>query len=312
MRVVLTEAEKMKRKNNPRGIRKTGDERVFSTISFVLCGLGALLCALPFWLILAGSFSNENDILKYGYSVWPRTFSLDAYQTVFAIPDKILSAYGISILVTAVGGAVGLFLTTMTAYVLMRPDFRYRKGFAFYLYIPTVFSGGMIPTYILMVVSLKLKNNILALILPGLMSTWNTLLMRNFMRGIPPSIMESAKIDGANDMQIFLHLYLRLSGPGLATIGLFIALGYWNDWFNAMLYIERSRLFPLQYLLYRMFSNIEAVQEASSKSRIVVERMPTETFKMAMAIVTTGPIIFLYPFVQRYFVKGLTIGSVKG
>ena len=150
------------------------------------------------------------------------------------------------------------------------------------------------------------------MILPGLLGAWNIFMMRNFMTDIPDSIMESAKLDGANDFMIFTRLYLPLSKAGLATIGLFIALGYWNNWANAKLYINSSKLYPLQYLLYQMFSNIQVLKDAAMQSGVAMVDLPAETFRMAMAVVTTGPILLLYPFVQRYFVKGITVGAVKG
>ena len=194
----------------------------------------------------------------------------------------------------------------------MRKDFRFRNKIAMFLYFPSIFSGGMLPSYLLIVKYLGLKDNIWALILPGLISAWNIFLLRNFMSDIPDSIMESAKLDGANDFQIFIKLYLPLSKAGLATIGLFTALGYWNNWSNAMLYINRAELFPLQYLLYSMLSNVQGVKEMAAASGVAMPNLPSETYKMAMAVVTTGPIILLYPFVQRYFVKGITVGAVKG
>ena len=293
-------------------MKKTTDERVFVAISYFFTFIFAMICFLPFWLIVIGSFTSEKEIILSGYSIFPREFSLESYKMVFQIPQKVLNAYGVSIFITVVGGTLSLFITAMSAYVLMRKDFKYRNQIALLFYFPTIFSGGLIPTYILVVMYLGLKDNLLALILPGLLGAWNIFLMRNFMKDIPDSIMESAKIDGANDFKIFIRLYLPLSGAGLATIGLFIALGYWNNWFSAMMYINKSELFPLQYLLYNMLTSITGLQEAASKAGIVLPEMPNETFKMAMAVITTGPIIFLYPFVQKYFVKGLTVGAVKG
>ncbi|MGI5959201.1 MAG: carbohydrate ABC transporter permease [Massiliimalia sp.] len=293
-------------------MKKTLDEKVFVGLSYFVTFIIALICFIPFWLIVIGSFTSEQEILTKGYSFIPDHFSLNAYKMVFEIPEKIINAYGVSIFITVIGGGLSIFLTAMSAFVLMRKDFEYRNKIAFIFYFPTIFSGGMIPSYILIVKYLGLKDNLLSLILPGLLAAWNIFLMRNFMKDIPDSIMESAKLDGANDFRIFISLYLPLSGAGLATIGLFIALGYWNNWYNAMLYIDSTHLYPLQYLLYQMLANITGLREAASSAGIVITDMPSETFKMAMAVITTGPIIFLYPFVQKYFVKGLTVGAVKG
>lgn len=281
-------------------------------ISYSVVVLVALICFIPFWLIVAGSFSSEADIMTSGYSIWPKHFSMEAYEMVFQIPAKIFRAYGVSIFITVVGTFTGLLLTAMSAYVLMRKDFKYRDKIAMFFYFPTIFSGGMLPSYLLVVKYLGMKDSILALILPALLSAWNIFMMRNFMRDIPDSLLESAKLDGANDFRIFISIYMPLSKAGLATIGLFIALGYWNDWYRAMLYMNSAELFPLQYLLYNMMSSIKGLQEAAALAGIPIPEMPAETFKMAMAVVTTGPILLLYPFVQKYFVQGITVGAVKG
>lgn len=279
---------------------------------YALVFLVAMICFLPFWLIVIGSVSSETDILKYGYALWPKNFSLSAYEMVFDIPERIIQAYKISFTITFTGTFISLFFSSMAAFVLMRKDFFYRNKIAMFLYFPSIFSGGMLPTYLLIVKYLGLKDNIWALILPGMISAWNIFLLRNFMSDIPDSIMESAKLDGANDFQIFTKFFLPLSKAGLATIGLFTALGYWNSWSGAMLYINKQQLFPLQYLLYSMLSNVQGLKELASAAGIALPDLPSETYKMAMAMVTTGPILLLYPFVQRYFVKGITVGSVKG
>ncbi len=279
---------------------------------YVIVILVAVICFIPFWLIVVGSLSLESDILTFGYSMWPPHWSLSAYEMVFNIPERIGQAYKVSITITAVGTFISLFFSSMAAYVLMRKDFHYRNAIAMLLYFPSIFSGGMLPSYLLIVKYLGLKDSIWALILPGMISAWNIFLLRNFMSDIPDAIMESAKIDGANDFQIFVRLYLPLSKAGLATIGLFTALGYWNSWSGAMLYINKQRLYPLQYLLYSMLSNVQGLKELASQAGIAMPNLPSETYKMAMAVVTTGPILLLYPFVQRYFVKGITVGSVKG
>lgn len=281
-------------------------------VFYIVVALVALICFIPFWMIAIGSLSSESDILQYGYSLWPKNFSTAAYEMVFQIPTRILQAYRVSIFVTATGTFLSLFFSTMAAFVLMRKDFKYRNQIAMFLYFPNIFSGGMLPTYLLITKYLGLKDNLWALILPGMIGSWNIFLLRNFMSDIPDSIMESAKLDGASDFQIFLKLYLPLSKAGLATIGLFTALGYWNSWSNAMLYLNKAELYPLQYLLYTMLSNTQGLKEMAAASGIAMPNLPSETYKMAMAVVTTGPIILLYPFVQRYFVKGITVGAVKG
>ena len=224
----------------------------------------------------------------------------------------ILNSYGVTILITVVGTVCGLFITAMTGYVLCRQDFKYRNVLSFYFYFTTLFSGGMVSSYIFMIQVLNLKDSLLALILPFLVNVFYLLIMRSFMASVPVSIIESAKIDGAGEFRIFIQLVLPLAKAGLATIGLFIALEYWNDWYNAMLYINSSDKYPLQYRLYNMISSQAAMAQLSQVSNVNVENMPTQTLKLAMACVATGPIILVYPFVQKFFVKGITIGSVKG
>lgn len=283
-----------------------------TVVFYILVILVSLICFLPFWLIVIGSLSSESDIVQYGYALWPRNFSWESYKMVFMIPKRIIQAYQVSITITFVGTFLSLFFSTMAAFVLMRKDFKYRNQMAMFLYFPSIFSGGMLPSYLLVVKYLGLKDNLWALILPGMISAWNIFLLRNFMSDIPDSLMESAKLDGASDFQIFVRLYLPLSKAGLATIGLFTALGYWNSWSGAMLYINSAEKYPLQYLLYSMLANVQGLREMAAASGVALPNMPSETYKMAMAVVTTGPILLLYPFVQRYFVKGITVGAVKG
>ncbi len=285
----------------------------FSVTGYIVMTLITIVCLVPFWLLIVGSFSDEHMILTQGYKLWPARFSLDAYRSIFRGWGKLVTAYGVTTLVTVVGTLASLFFTSMTGYVLMRKDFAPRNKVAFFIYFTTLFSGGVIPSYLLMVKYLALKNTMWALLLPGLLSPWNIFLMRNFMKSIPYSIIEAAKIDGASDWQIYGRIMLPLCKAGLATVGLFIALNYWNDWYHASLYITEESKYPLQYLLYSMLSNAEYMKQAASAGVFLeAEVLPAETLKMATAIVVTGPILLLYPFIQRYFVKGITIGGVKG
>lgn len=293
-------------------IRKDGTQKVFNIISYVFITIVALLCLLPFIFMISGSFSDESLIRLQGYSILPRGFTLEAYKTIFKFPGKILRAYGVSILVTAVGTGLGMVVLTMAAYVLSRKDFKYRNGFSFYFYFTTLFNGGMISTYIFYIQYLHLKDSIWALILPGILSVFNLLIMRSFISSIPVALIESAKLDGAGEFTIFVKIILPLSKSGLATIGLFMALHYWNDWYNAMLYINSADKYPLQYMLYDLLNQAQSLARIAAQSGIQVENLPTNTIKLAMAVVATGPILLLYPFVQKYFVKGITVGSVKG
>jgi putative aldouronate transport system permease protein len=218
----------------------------------------------------------------------------------------------VTILLTLGGTALGLFLTSMAGYVLSRKDFKYRNSLSFFIYFTTLFSGGLIPWYILIVDTLEMKDSYLALLVPPLLSAWNIILMKNFMNSIPDAITESAKIDGAPDFTIYWKLILPLATPGLATIGLFMALGYWNDWFLANLFITTESKFPMQFLLYKILASAAVLKTSVAGNLSANVKPPAETLKMAVAMIATGPIILLYPFVQRFFVKGLTIGAVKG
>ncbi|CAI6044404.1 carbohydrate ABC transporter permease [Cohnella sp. JJ-181] len=288
------------------------DQWIMNAISFVWITFVALLCILPFLLILSGSFTSERAIMMDGFKLIPTDLSLEAYRFVFRFPEQILRAYGVTVSLTVLGTVLSLFVIAMCSYVLQRPDFKWRNGFSFFFYFTTLFSGGLVPLYILVVNYLKLKDTYWVLLLLPLVNVFYILVMKSFMRSIPAAITESAKIDGAGDFTIFMRLILPLAKPALATIGLFVALGYWNDWFNSLLFISDQRLYELQYYLYKVLGNIEGLKIVAEKSGRPVPDMPGEGLKMALTIVVTGPIIFLYPFIQRYFVKGLTIGAVKG
>lgn len=285
---------------------------IFNVIGYILVGLVALICLLPFIMLVSGSFSSEQAIRFTGYGMLPKDFTLEAYKVVFKYPEKIVRAYGVSIFITAVGTGIGLFITTMAAYVISRKDFKYRNAISFFFYFTTLFNGGMVSTYIFYIQYLHLKDNLLALILPGMVNIFYLLIMRSFVSAIPIALVESAKIDGAGEFRTFLQIVLPLLKSGLATIGLFMALGYWNDWYNAMLYMNTSEKYPLQYMLYDLLQQTQALARIASQAGIRVESLPSNTLKLAMVVVATGPIILLYPFVQKYFVKGVTIGSVKG
>ena len=221
-------------------------------------------------------------------------------------------AYGVTIGVTFFGTLLAVFLASMTGYVLSRRDFPWRNKFSFFFFFTTLFNGGLVPWYILCVRYLHMKNSIWALILPLMFSVWNMIIAKTFMSGIPAAITESAKIDGANDIVIFIKLILPLSKPLIATLSLFSALAYWNDWYNCMLFINDSSKWNLQYTLQNILNSSEALNRMASQTGMKVASLPAESMKMAMTVVAIGPIILLYPFLQKYFVKGMTVGSVKG
>lgn len=297
---------------------KTGkDVIILNIIAYSFCGLITLVCLVPFIMIVSGSFSSESAIIKNGFSLLPQDFSLEAYRTVFKDPMVVFRAYATTIGLTIVGTVTGLLLQTMTAYVLSRKDFEWRNKFSFFFYFTTLFSGGLVPYYILMTQTLNLRDSYLALLLPLLFSVYNLLIMKSYIMGIPDSLIEAAKIDGCGEFRILFQIVLPLIKPALATVGLFIALAYWNDWYNAMLYIKDTTRYPLQYFLYQQVNDIEAYKKllannAAGSAAVSAISLPTQSLKMALTIVVTGPIVLAYPLVQKYFVQGITIGAVKG
>ncbi|MDR1903282.1 MAG: carbohydrate ABC transporter permease [Treponema sp.] len=295
--------------------------RIYSTdrVIFYVLGYGiliffALACFIPFYLTVVNSFMDEGTILREGYSFYPRVFSLTGYGMILRNPVTILQSYGVTAFVTITGTALSLFFVSMTGFVLSRRDFHYRNFMSLFFYFTTLFSGGLVPYYLLCTKALHFTNRIYALIIPSLFSVFNVIIAKNFFRAIPFEIVESAKIDGANDFTIYFRLILPVSIPLLATIGLFIALGYWNDWYNCMLFINsrHQELYTLQYYLQNMLQSAQAMQRVAEKSGLAFSTVPMESMKMAMTVIATGPMLLAYPFVQKYFVKGLTIGAVKG
>ncbi len=289
------------------------DRKIFSGIGYVSLIILAVLCIFPFILVVSSSLTEETKIVTDGYQFIPTAFSTEAYSILFKYPQEMINAYLVTIGVTVTGTLLGLFLTSMTAYVLCRKDFKWRNKFSFFFFFTTLFSGGLVPWYLLIVNYLNMKDTPMALIVPMMLNVFYIIVMKSFMSSIPEAIIESAKIDGAGDFKIYLRLILPLSKPALATIGLFLALAYWNDWYNALLFISDEKLMPLQYYLYKMLGNMDGMRKAMmGAGAVVTTAIPTESLKMAMTVVATGPILLAYPFVQRYFVQGLTIGAVKG
>ena len=291
-------------------IKVTRDQKIFNWIAYPILTLVTLACLIPFWLIVITSFTDNSYIAVNGYQLFPTQLSMAAYSYLFKAPEAIFRAYCITIGITVTGTVIGLTCMTMAGYVLNRKDFPYRNHVSFFIYFTTLFSGGMVPSYILMVTVLDLQNSYWSVILAGLMTPFLIILMRNFMKSIPDALIEAATIDGANDFQIFVKIVIHLAGPGIATVCLFLALGYWNNWYTPMLYLTKAKMYPLQYYLYNILTSAQSAQA----SGVVIEgvQFPGESIKMAMAVVATGPILLLYPYVQKYFVKGITVGAVKG
>lgn len=297
----------------PRKMKLDSSEVALRSISYVTVTLFSLFCALPFMLIVSASFSSESQIMEHGFSLFPRGFSTAAYQLIFAAPRQIIGSYIVTIVMTVAGVIIGLAITAMTGYALQRKDFPLRNQISFFIYFTTLFSAGLAPTYLWVAQTLGLRGSYLAVFLQLLLSPWLIILMKNFARSVPYEVIESGKIDGAGDFRIFVQLVLPMLKPALATIGLFLALGYWNEWYLSSLYLGSSVEFkPLQYYLYNIINTANALRNSVAGANVSIQDLPSNTLKMASAVVATGPIVLLYPFVQKYFVSGITVGAVKG
>lgn len=284
--------------------------QIFLNVFFVI------FCAIiifPFILLVSISLSNEGDIIKYGYMVWPKHIDFSAYGYVLKNPVTLLRAYGVTTIFSVAAMVFGVLLMAMIAYPLTVRNLRGRGGISFYLYFTMLFNGGLVPTYILITQYLHLGDNLLVYILPGLISPWYVFMLRTFMQGIPNEMREAVKIDGGNEFVIFFKIILPLSKASLAAVALFVFLGKWNDWYTAMLYINNDKLISLQYMLQRILQNLQLLKEMQNMGlNVAVEEVPTETVRMALAVLVAGPALFVFPFFQKYFVRGVTVGGVKG
>lgn len=295
-------------------IKMTSGDRIINIFFYVFIVVFALLCLFPFVLVLSSSFTDEQTLTMYGYNLWPKKFSLDAYKLVMVSAD-IPQAYKVTIGTTFGGTILSMLVTTAVAYAMSVKNFKSRSAVALFIYFTMLFNGGLVATYLLITKTLHLENTLAVLLLPSVCNAWNILLMRNFFSGLPESLAESAKIDGANDIVILFKIILPISLPGLATIGLFYALSYWNEWYRCLLYVDSSHsdLYTLQYLIQRILRQVNyAANQPAEAVGLSAISLPTYAYRMATIVVSTGPIILLYPFLQKYFVQGLTVGSVKG
>ncbi len=291
-------------------IKKSAGERAFDVFNYAFFIILSLILLYPFWHVLMLSFSSLEASVRGGIFLYPKGFNLDTYGSVFANP-MIGSGFFNTVLVTLIGTAVGTLLTAFTAYPLSKGRLRGSKVMMLLVLFTMLFYGGMIPSYIL-VRDLNLLDNRLALILPGLVSAYNVIIMKSFFLSIPESFEESAHIDGANDARIFFSIILPLSKATIATIALFTAVSYWNDYFSTILYMQDTGKWSLQAVLRFMLTN---TQQAMSQAGVNVRAQSNtnaETIKAGSVIVATVPILIVYPFVQKYFVKGVMIGGVKG
>ena len=285
--------------------------QIVLNIVFVLI---SILVIIPFVLLVSASFSNEKDVIMNGYSLFPRIFSVDAYKFVLKNPASVINAYKTTITFSLVSMVLATLLMSMIAYPLTKKDLKGRMGISFYLYFTMLFAGGLVPTYILITQYLHLQDTIWVYILPALISPWHVFMLRTFFQGLPESITEAALIDGASEYRIFFTIIIPLSKPVIATIALFQFLQHWNSWMPSMLYInKRDDLISLQYLLQKIMRDITFMKENADNSLVEnISQIPSETVRMATAMLVAGPALVVFPFFQKYFTRGLTVGGVKG
>ncbi|MGN0779004.1 MAG: carbohydrate ABC transporter permease [Aristaeellaceae bacterium] len=288
-------------------------DRMLTLCFYLFITLFAVFALVPFLLVLSASFTDEITLNRFGYQLWPKAFSLDAYR--LALQDGgIGQAYIITVFTTVVGTFGSMVMSCLAAYAMSVKTFRSRGAMAMFIYFTMLFNGGLVPSYLLITKFLKLQNSILVLLLPSLCNAWNILLLRNFFNSVPDSLREAAKVDGASDLRILVQIILPVSLPAIATIGLFYALSYWNEWYKCLLYIDTTHknLYTLQYLIQRILRQVNYAANLPAEAAALQGSLPTYSFRMAAIMLAIGPIVLLYPFLQKYFVAGLTVGAVKG
>lgn len=284
-------------------------EGLLTTIFVVL----SVLVIIPLIILISTSISSEKDIADFGYRLIPKSIDFTAYRYIMKNPTQILNAYKTTFIFSISSMVLGLLLMSMVAYALARRDFKARRFVSFFLYFTTMFGGGLVPSYILITQYLHLQDTIWVYIIPSLIAPFNIFMIRTNFQALPIELTESALIDGAGEYTIFFKIIMPLSKPVLATVALFTFLGKWNDWMTSMLYINnRDDLISLQYLLQRLMQNIELLKDENISSYTQTMDIPSETVRMAMAVVAAGPVLVVFPFFQKYFTRGMTVGSVKG
>ena len=290
------------------------ESKVFNRVSTTILTVMVTLTLLPILLIIIASFTEETSLLQNGYSFIPKAWSFDAYYYIIKQGSVILRAYGVSVLVTVAGTVLSVAITTTLAYPMARTSFRYRNVLSFFVFFTMLFSGGIVPSYIMWTNYFHIKNTIWALIVPNyLVPAFNVILVKNFYaNNIPGSLIEAAQLDGASEMQIFRKLVFPMARPVVATISLFTGLCYWNDWTNGLYYVDNQKLYSIQLLLMKIMNNIEALKANANLMGAGAISLPGTSVRMAIAFIGILPILIVYPFVQKYLVEGVVIGAVKG
>ena len=298
-------------------VRKKKKKGLGQYILALILGLYTLFCLMPILLVIITAFSDDKTIASKGYSYFPDKWSLEGFKYVFKYGRQLFTSYGVTIFITIVGTFFGLFIMSMFAFALSRRDFMFRKFLSMYILIPMLFPAGQLANYLVYTNSYKLKDSLLLLIIPLSVSTMNIIILRTYIQtSIPDELMDSARIDGAGEYRTFFQIVAPLMKPVLASVGFMMATAYWNDWQNALLYIDTASKNPLQLLLIRIQKNIEFLLNNKNSSgaalAAIQQGIPEYSATMATVLTVIGPIMIAYPFFQKYFIKGLTIGSVKG
>lgn len=290
------------------------ESKTFNRVSTVILAVLVTITLLPIVLIIIASFTQETTLLRDGYTFFPKQWSLDAYFYIVRQGSTILRAYGVSVLVTLVGTVLSVLVTTTLAYPMSKRSFKYSNALSFFVFFTMLFSGGIVPSYIMWTNVFHIKNTIWALIVPNyLVSAFNVILVKNFYQNnIPVSLIEAAELDGATEMQTFRKLIFPMARPVVATISLFTGLCYWNDWTNGLYYVDNQKLYSIQLLLMKIMNNIEALKANANLAGAAAVSLPGTSVRMAIAFIGILPILLVYPFVQKYLVEGVVIGAVKG
>lgn len=285
-------------------------QKTFIHTVFILL---SLCCVVPVLFIFSASFTSEEALAHYGYRLIPKVFSLEAYEYVFAQPKQILTAYGLTISVTAIGTLLSLFCTGTLAYVMSRKDFPLHRQISFLVFFVMLFNGGMVPAYVTITRLYNLRDTMWSMILPSVIIPWHVFLMKGFFNDSTMGLVEAAKVDGCSERRAFFEIVVPITKPGFATVGLFTAFTYWNDWWLSMMYNNKNSLTSLQYYLYRIMNNIQYLTTNTQAARLIdTSSIPGETARMALCVLAAGPMLIIFPFFQKYFAKGLTVGAIKG
>lgn len=291
--------------------QKQEKTNIFIHAFFILFGLA---CVVPFMMVVSASFSNEIDLARYGFRPLPIKVEFTAYAYLFENPSSIINAYAVTIFITVIGTFLGVLMMSLSGYALSRDNFRWKNAVTWFFFFPTLFSGGMVAQYIINTKVLGLTDSIWALILPSLANVFHIIMFRTFFKALPEGLFDAAKLDGAGEWRIYFSIALKLSTPVVATIAFLNAMTKWNEWHNAMLYIRSDNKYPLQYLLQRMMMSIDALLRAMEKvpTQFAMADLPGENLRMALLVVCIGPMMLVFPFFQKYFTKGMTVGGIKG